>query len=429
MKKLTPLKTILFLLLPFLSAQADVIPMTVDGMIEKSAAILSGKVVAKASRMDPKRRILLTDFTLRIDEDFTGKQSGELTCTVLGGQLAGIEQRASFLNDFSVGEDMILMLRENARNSRSPFVGGWQGMIRKGEFSSGAKGKSASGWMQKSEEGKEVILDYEAFKSALRLRVAASKGSGRNKASRKSQLYRFGSGSAQPYTTFGSVATIPITFLVTPSSDTKVAGRDADMMEAWNKYAPLFDPQTLSAAWAIGNGKFEIAGFVNDDVMLETFELTWDDTGAVAFALSQSDSNQNILEADIFMNPYLNWTFDSTLPSRNPTYYLIDTVMTHELGHTLGLDHEFGVLAIMNYAQNQYEGDSSIHSNDAYNLRYLYPEHALAMTDLGVYLYNDASSQPFDYANSTLSSSVISPGTSFQVQNYSLENTGTSDVA
>ena len=96
--------------------------------------------------------------------------------------------------------------------------------------------------------------------------------------------------------------------------------------------------------------------------------------------------------------------------------------MLHELGHMLGLDHNFNGMSVMNYFPSEFRFFAMPYMDDAAGIRALHPGNAVSRTDLGVYLYYVSGYQ--NVTDATYPASVVAGG-SLTVNNYTIENVGT----
>jgi len=138
---------------------------------------------------------------------------------------------------------------------------------------------------------------------------------------------------------------------------------------------------------------FESAGFVNDTTMTAQFGTTWAAIGGIAVTFLRKDGSGVITEADIAINPSVSWTLDDESLSNGSSSQALRLSLTHELGHMLGLDHQFDYLAIMNYSPNRFRGNVLLYMDDLAGAWALCPSLAVDSTDLGVYLFRSIGTQ------------------------------------
>ncbi len=129
------------------------------------------------------------------------------------------------------------------------------------------------------------------------------------------------------------------------------------------------------------------------------------------------------IEADIACNPAFSWTTDDYTTYNNPNLYNLDRTLTHEVGHSWGLDHQFNFLSVMNYAPHKYRAYNVIYMDDSSGVRAAFPAQTIGRSDLDVALFYSASYQ--DYDDSNLSTQSVMPGGSITVSNFVIENVGT----
>lgn len=133
-------------------------------------------------------------------------------------------------------------------------------------------------------------------------------------------------------------------------------------------------------------------------------------------------------EADVLINADFIRGFTPTGPpdyddNNGPAYY--GTTALHEIGHALGLHHNFRNLSTMNYVEDyagQYIGIA-----DATAIRAAYPAQTKSMTDIGTYpfRYDPAKQQYAATTPVSFSPSSVTAGTgTITVSNATVENVG-----
>lgn len=113
------------------------------------------------------------------------------------------------------------------------------------------------------------------------------------------------------------------------------------------------------------------AGNQNDHVNTHSFPSSWSySQNALGVTLTiYTPGTGKILDADVQYNPYRTWSTTGASSAID-----IQAVVTHEIGHQLGLDHSSDPNATMYYATGAGNlGPRSLHSDDISGLCYLYP--------------------------------------------------------
>jgi hypothetical protein len=314
-------------------------------------AVVEGREV----RWNTRHTLLMTDYTLRVEERLRGLPGDtpeRLTLTMPGGTLGDLTDEVCTAVQLEPGARYLLFLGSLKRPSLSPVVGARQGAFREGpdfdEIVSAARG----------------LLE----RTPLALRPAASSTS---PLPAKTWV-------AAPFV-YTQPAHPPIE--VNPLlPGTPFSPVDQERMAYWNLYAgDLFRVSpNPTATWSFGNGVFDIAGFPNDQQMAEQFDLSWGDLGdgvlGVAFVRRRDGA---VTEADVALNPAKAWTLDDLEATVRGGAYSFREVITHEIGHTWGLKHPFETQeawwdSVMQYKSKIYYF-GTIYADDAMAVRKAFP--------------------------------------------------------
>lgn len=235
-------------------------------------------------------------------------------------------------------------------------------------------------------------------------------------------------------------AHLPIVVNNFPDSFAPWSPEDEWQMSKWNYYADnvfrVFTTPTGTFGWP--NDRFDLAGWPSETDLQNVYGSSWFcGSGCVTLGVcfSRTDANGWILEADIALNPGVSWTLDDEWVFDGTTAKGFRQTMTHEMGHMLGLSHDFDSMAVMNYFQpSNYRYFGFPFQDDALGIRAIYPGNAVARTDLGVYLYYETRSC-FDGTNfftcldEASFPATVNRGSAFVVNNYHVENVGTTSIA
>ncbi len=234
----------------------------------------------------------------------------------------------------------------------------------------------------------------------------------------------------------GEFESTPVTFEI----DHAVAWRWAAVraFDRWNTYGNLLQWRQGDGSAGI-NGKNEVIFFTPEQSLdiygivldQDTFGVTYINPpsafGAPSFDACPPPPNTAcgiFTEADIIINS----TFDNGWQTSGPNYN--DTgpanygaTMLHEVGHTLGLHHNFTSLSVMNH----YEDFASIYlsHSDARAVRGHYPGIAITSVDIATYPFRF---EGFQYDGTTVASvapATVQAGGVFSLGHITVENIGT----
>jgi len=215
--------------------------------------------------------------------------------------------------------------------------------------------------------------------------------------------------------------------------------------ERWNTYANVFAPQ-IGDGFAGQNGKNEIVsvtvaqassayGFNLDG---DTFGITYFNPSSNFGAFNACPRPPGVLcgafsETDVLINKEFSRGFTPDGPidfndDVGPANYGATAV--HELGHTLGLHHNFDNVSTMNYYEDY--AAQYISMADTATLRQQFPNNAKSnVIDLGTYpfFFDSTMTQYSATSPVTISPTSVAPGATITISNYTVENPGTVDLS
>lgn len=341
----------LFALLTLLTPSAlgaHVAQMTSRELAAASSNVVVAVVEGREVHWNGKHTLLMTDYTLRVEERLRGAAPERFTLTMPGGTLGDITDEVCTGVELEPGARYLLFLGEPA--SLSPIVGARQGAFRDGPGFGEAVAAA------------RTLLE----KTPLAPRAALLEDS-----SLPAKTW-------EPYV-YEEPAHRPI--VVNPLlPGTPFSPVDQEQMAYWNVYAgDLFRvSDNPTATWSYGNGVFDIAGFPSEQQMTAQFEVSWSDLGSgvlgVAFVRRRDGA---VVEADVALNPGKPWTLDDLEATTRGGAYSFKEVITHELGHVWGLHHPFETQeawwdSVMQYKSKIYYY-ATICADDAMAVRSAFP--------------------------------------------------------
>ncbi len=463
---------------------AHVEPMSVREMTAASPNIVVATVERRASRWNALHTLILTDYTLRVEERLRGRAAERISLTVPGGTLGSVADDTCISVHLQPGSRYLLFLRDLASPTLLPVTGGEQGAFRELPGAEGAAPAFAAAGTRSAPltlQGRPVT--FRDFTAAVRDLAAQVPFTPRD---RFVSLFgtlpaktwnpaapRPAAGSVPPLsapaaappppadearaveTAEGAVAIPPRVppspalekylivdpaqppVVVNPLTDADFAPWDQYQMAYWNRYRKdLFRVSaTPSATWSYGNGVSDMVGFPDDATMAKQFGTTWRELGDGVLAVTFTHHENGVLvEADTVFNPNLSWTLDDLEATRTAgSAYAFKEVVLHELGHVWGLWHPSDQGAkvtwdsVMNYKPRVYYG-GELFADDTAAVRHAFPP-GVALRDGSISSYVtiwDGLAPSPDYRTAFPTLSALPAGGSFGLAGpIKIENVGT----
>lgn len=379
------------------------VPLSDTQKIRAAEHIVVATVEQKSVRWNAQRTLIVTDYTLRIEDRLKGKAPRSLHITVAGGTLDGETHDSCLLTPLDQDGRYVLFLNDLGQPAFTPFTGAAQGVFRELPAKNGrrlvAEGQRPDAPLKL--DGKAV--DFATFVASLRDLIAAAPEA---KAAEDDLAYVLGGAEnpdlpAQRYIPVDAKAgeahpvesTLPLeapdVALPPPPAEIDLAFAEAVEMEgelfpitldiqgleaAQSKYvvqnrppAPIvFNPFPASFSFSPveQNQMAYWNRYANNLFRVRTSTGTWSfgngvfdmagfpnnatmirqfgqgwGTGVLGVTWSRVSRNR-IIEADVALNPAFSWTLDTAV-ARQPSsrFHSFQQTMLHELGHTWGLKH------------------------------------------------------------------------------------------
>jgi hypothetical protein len=465
---------------------AHVQPMSVREMTAASPDIVVATVERRESRWNALHTLILTGYTLRVEERLRGAAPERISLTVPGGTLGSVADDTCISVHLETGARYLLFLNDLDPAGWLPVTGAGQGAFREIPGAAGSSPPFIAAGTRPDPltlEGRPVTFrDFTAAVRDLAAQVPPPPQS-RFAAPRKSlpakawdpAAPRIDAGSLPPRSapeaappppedaaraveiTEGAVILPPRVspspapslekylivnpakppVVVNPLTDSDFAPWDQYQMAYWNRYRKdLFRvAATPSATWSYGNGVSDMVGFPDDATMAKQFGTTWSILGDGVLAVTFTHHVDGVLvEADTVFNPNLSWTLDDLEATRTAgsANAFKDTVL-HELGHVWGLWHPWDQGAkvtwdsVMNYKPRVYYL-GELFADDTAAVRHAFPP-GVALRDGLISSYTtiwDGLDPSPDYRTAFPTTSELRAGGTFGLAGpIKVENVGT----
>jgi hypothetical protein len=84
-----------------------------EDLVKKARTIVVGRVAGSRTYWNANRKLILTDYTITVDEKLKGEPSGSMTVTTIGGKIGDVELHVSGMPLFQQGESAVLFVEQS----------------------------------------------------------------------------------------------------------------------------------------------------------------------------------------------------------------------------------------------------------------------------------------------------------------------------
>lgn len=315
-------------------ASPHMLPLTDRQLTAGSTDVVVAVVEEARSRWNAERSLIVTDYSLRVEDRIKGAASGLLTLTIPGGTVGNETHGTCVSTPLAKGARYLLFLDHPGHPSVAPVTGGWQGVFRE---IAGTEGKR---WVGRGRGGAIVVspvsgrpVELDGFLRSVRRLVAGVEASPEPLGTVDGEA-----GSDEPGSEpiVRNAAVPPIVFN-TLLPGTPFEGVDEQEMAKWNRYAgDLFQVSPAPRpSWSFGNGVFDIAGFPDEAELMRGMGRGWGSGRAFALVAWRIQDG-HIVEADIAFNPAESWSLDDADTARQGGPLPLRDTLLAELGSAWG---------------------------------------------------------------------------------------------
>jgi hypothetical protein len=84
-----------------------------DELVKKAHTIVLGKVTGSRTYWSTDKKLILTDYTLDVDESIKGQLARTVSVTTIGGKIDDVELYVSGMPSFQKGEDTVVFIEQS----------------------------------------------------------------------------------------------------------------------------------------------------------------------------------------------------------------------------------------------------------------------------------------------------------------------------
>lgn len=250
-----------------------------------SRHVVVATVAGATARWNPQHSLIVTDYTLKLEEQLKGEAPAEAILTMPGGTVGEVTDRTCFTVSLETGARYLLFLDDLSAPSMMPVTGGGQGVYREVHEADGSATARGPGVSKLAAGGRPV--SFEELVAAVRDQVrAAAAEPAVEKATLPPADFPVYSKRYEPLPTRPAAAKYAVELLTDPPivfnplpASSPWSPYDQEQMSYWNLYSPnlfrVMDPPRPT--WAYGNGISDIAGFPDNAQMTRQFNYPWPD--------------------------------------------------------------------------------------------------------------------------------------------------------
>ncbi len=115
------------------SLATTVVRLSLDDMVRKAQSIVHGKVHSRSTHWSTNGKLILTTYTMDVEETIKGPVSKSVELTTIGGKIGDLTLYVSGMPSFETGEEAVVFIENSG--GYSVFVGLSQGKfsVKNGE--------------------------------------------------------------------------------------------------------------------------------------------------------------------------------------------------------------------------------------------------------------------------------------------------------
>ena len=135
-----------------------------EDLVKKSGAIVVGKVTGSRTYWSADHKLILTDYTIDVDENIKGQNRRRVAVTTLGGKIGDRELHVSGMPAFQTGENAVLFIEQSGAYETVVGLGQGKFTITSGEVTNSVGGLA----FPDGKPGNPLKMPLQTFKNQIR---------------------------------------------------------------------------------------------------------------------------------------------------------------------------------------------------------------------------------------------------------------------
>lgn len=135
-----------------------------EDLVKRAHTIVVGKVTNSRTYWTPDRKLILTNYTIQIDESMKGATSKTLEVTTIGGKVGDVELHVSGMPSFQPGESAVVFIEQSAGYQVVLGLGQGKFTVTNGEVTNNVGDLS----FPDGRPGAAMRMPLQTFKSQIR---------------------------------------------------------------------------------------------------------------------------------------------------------------------------------------------------------------------------------------------------------------------
>jgi hypothetical protein len=159
------MRILLVILFMAASAYATTVQrLGLEDLVKRSRTIVVGRVTGSRTYWTPDRKLILTNYTIRVDENMKGATSSTVEVTTIGGKIGDVELHMAGMPSFQSGESAVVFIEQSAGYQVVLGLGQGKFTVTNGEVSNNVGDLS----FPDGRPGASMRMPLQTFKSQIR---------------------------------------------------------------------------------------------------------------------------------------------------------------------------------------------------------------------------------------------------------------------